>query len=181
MPIGIVKMTTTASNTRRPHRRVVCPMTPAELLARPVESVEMDLSILVGCYYNFVPEATQDMNEFVCPQDDRIDIRVFKHFDFDYRRFWRLAAVYLDNAPVMIIQNAGREGDDHAHRYLLDEARYRELVGIVASMPRKPNDHSVSEEDQKRTSIVKIDEDLGDKLTGFYGDALDGGFWRSHY
>jgi hypothetical protein len=149
-------------------------MTPAELLARPVEDVEVNLSILVGCYYNFVPEATADMNEFVCPEDDRVEIRVFKHFNFDYRRFWRLAAVYLDGEPVMITQNAGREGDDHAHRYILDEERYRELVGLIASMPRKPNDHIVHQKDQDRTSVVKMDEQLGDKLEKFYGDELDG-------
>jgi hypothetical protein len=152
-------------------------VTPNELLARPVESVETDLSILVGCYYNFVPEATNDMAEFVRPEDDRVEIRVFKHFNFDYRRFWRLAAVYLDGEPVMITQNAGREGDDHAHRFVVDGDRYRELVGIVASMPRKPNDHSVDERDRKRTSVVARDEELGDKLTEFYNDRLDGGFF----
>jgi len=151
-------------------------MTPSELLARPVESVEKDLSVLVGCYYNFVPEATLDMQEFLLPEDDRVEIRVFKHFNFDHRRFWRLAAVYLDGEPVMITQNAGREGDDHAHRYVLDEERYRALVGIVASMPRKPNDHRVDEGDRKRTTVASMDEDLGDKLTSFYGDELDRGF-----
>lgn len=151
-------------------------MTPAELLARPVEAVEKDLTPLVGCYYNFVPEATQDMNEFVEPRHERVEIRVFKHFNFDYRRFWRLAAVYLDDDPVMITQNAGREGDDHAHRFILDEDRYRELVGIIAALPRKPNDLIVGAEEQKRTSMATMEEDLGDRLTTFYGDHLDGGF-----
>ena len=67
-------------------------------------------------------------------------------------------------------------------KYLAEaEARYLELVGIVASLPRKPNSHSVDERDAKRTSIVARDDDLGDKLATFYDDTLDGAFLRCGY
>lgn len=150
-------------------------MTPKELLAREPESVENDFDYLVGYRYNFVPEALDQPNLLVETTSERVEIRIFKHFDFDYRRFWRLAAVYFDGKPVMITQNAGREGDDHAHRYLLDESVYRELIGYLASRPRKPQVYTGIEVDKKH-SMAAMDEDLGDKLTTFYNDTLDGGF-----
>lgn len=151
-------------------------MTPKELLAREPESIENDFAYLVGFRYNFVPEALDQPDQLVETTSERIEIRIFKHFDFDQRRFWRLAAVYFDGKPVMITQNAGREGDDHAHRYLLDEPVYRELIGYLASRPRKPQPYTGIEVDKKH-SMATMDEDLGDKLTTFYGDNLDRAFY----
>lgn len=104
----------------------------ADLYARTPEKTSQDASILRGFYYSHIPEL-----EYALPlpvEAPRMTIHIYKEFDFDCRRFWRLAAVFLDGQPVMVIQNAGREGDDHAARFITDRATYGELVRYLASL-----------------------------------------------
>jgi hypothetical protein len=154
-------------------------MTPHELLTREPSSIEHDFSVLAGTYFNFIPEVGDDFlikYRFLSTESPRIEICVFKHFAFDSRRFWRLAAVYFDGEPVMITQNAGREGDDHAHRFILDRKVYDEMIRHIVALPRRPEDAV----DDGKSTTVTMDEDLGERLTSFYGDKLDGYFSR-HY
>lgn len=153
-------------------------MTPRELLKRDPETTEHDFALLIGSYYSFIPEIGDDNTvlwEFLTTEHPRITIKIYKHFHFDYRRFWRLASVWFDDHPVMITQNAGREGDDHAKRFVLDVPRYQKMVEEIAKLPRKPS--AVSEVED----VVELDEDLGESLTSFYGDNLDGYFRPYRY
>lgn len=104
-------------------------------------------------------------------QTYRVCINVYKHFDFDSRRYWRLASVVLDGKPIMIIRNAGREGDDHCTRFITDPNGYKELVKLIFSLynPR-----------YEELEIVDENEDIPD-LTEFYGNKLDGHFERHWY
>ena len=140
--------------------------------------MEHDIAPLIGTYYSFLPEIGGNNSvlwDFLTTEHPRITIKVYKHFQFDYRRFWRLASVWFDDKPVMITQNAGREGDDHAERFVIDVDQYREMVTEIAKMPRKP------EMEAEVQDVVNIDQDLGESLTTFYSDSLDGYFRPYRY
>lgn len=144
-------------------------MTPAELYARAPEKVDRDLWSLVGCYYNHIPEATtwDDIPPEAKSYNPRLELRYYKQHCFDGRRTWVLASVWFDSAPVMIIQNAGREGDDHHRRFITDPERYTQLIGYLHSLAeKKPVDLS---------DVVPLDQDIKG-LTEFYGNQLDGHF-----
>lgn len=159
-------------------------MTPATLYERKPESMDHAVGILNGFYYNHVPELAGD----TLPDEDpnkRVQIRYYQNFNFDGRRFWRLASVWYatkdskdsndcDWKPFMIIQNAGREGDDHHKRFVTDAALYEEAARYLKTIVlfRECSD---------------LDKDVVDplvdvpKLTEFYGNELDGYFERARY
>lgn len=45
------------------------------------------------------------MNEYV-------EIKFYADYLFDVRRYWELTSIWYKNKPVMIVQNAGREGGE---------------------------------------------------------------------
>ncbi len=150
-------------------------MTPNELYMRIPENSHYDLEYLIGFYYNHIPEIEEisDANE----KEQRVLIKEYKNFDFDGRRIWRLASVWFDDnnladfghKPVMIIQNAGREGDDRTGRFITDEKLYMEMIIYLRSLVK---------EDRPITSdVVDPDVDINN-LTSFYGNELDGHFER---
>jgi len=147
-------------------------MTPNELYKREPEQTvsfietEWNESYIRGCYYNYIPEIDGYSNY---KPSDRIQIHIYKDFDFDGRRFWRLASIWLDNKPVMIVQNAGREGDDHTNRFITDHKQYVNLVSLLLSL-------QISEEIEHSDIIDPNKEDPS--ITFFYGCDLDGSFER---
>ncbi len=144
-------------------------MTPNELYAREPIKRHSDLNWLVGCYFNHVPESDSVYNGTLSVTDDHVELRVYKDHWFDGRRFWRLASVWFDGKPVMVIQNAGREGDDYVGRFITDVDVYKDLVKYVKSLI-PPNEVEVSKKDV-------VDPTLNVKcLTCFYGNELDDPF-----
>lgn len=144
-------------------------MKPREIFDMQPQEVTHDIACLVGCYYDHIPEVG-GLYDFATTICERVSIRVIKHHDYDHRRFWRLCAVMFDGEPIMIIRNAGREGDDHHSRFIVDTKGYAAMVGCIAAMPRKPGKLSAGEE-------VDIDQDIPD-LVSFYGNTLGGCFER---
>jgi hypothetical protein len=144
-------------------------MSPEELLAREPDSVSNSLEYLVLINHSHIPESGLENWDVRDLSSDRLEVKVYKHYDFDYRRFWRLSSVWLDNEPVMICCNAGREGDDHHQRYLLDKDKYRELVILAKTLAaqRLELDKDIKE--------VPLTQSLP-KMTDFYGNKLDGYF-----
>ena len=68
-----------------------------ELLKLPVRETIRDLSILFGCYYDHLPESQISYgHQGLMKESDRAEIRIIEEVDFDHRRFWRLAIVFLD-------------------------------------------------------------------------------------
>jgi len=141
----------------------------ADLYARTPEKMSKDPRMLRGFYYNHVPELG-DFHFNLPKLAHRMTIHIYKEFEFDARRFWRLAAVFLDNRPVMVIQNAGREGDDHAARFITDVVAYNELVHYLASLMHP---------DPLEIPMAPIDVNVDiPGLDDFYGSSLDGYFER---
>lgn len=141
---------------------------------------------LWGCYYNHVPEIKEEDQYGKWEHSRRIKMRVYKHFNFDGRRWWRLASIWFDEqlpsdhpfleeeswVPVMIIRNAGREGDDFRDRFITDVDAYRIMVKHIFSL-RILADGDINTEND----IVDSDVEIKD-LLNFYGNSLNGWFER---
>jgi len=149
-------------------------MTPKELYTRTPERIDNNVNRLYGCYFNHVPEirAVPYCGDFLEDKAKRIEIHYFKDFCFDGRRTWTLAGVKFDGEFIMIIQNAGREGDDYTERFITNKDGYPDMVAYIASLI-PPDDLT----DQSYADYIGEDEDL-DKLDTFYGNTLDGYFER---
>lgn len=147
-------------------------MKPLELYLRTPESISKDLSILRSYTYNHVTEIKEYFNNISALEDKntKIQIKIYKHFDYDYRRFWRLASVWFEEKPVMIIQNAGREGDDSSTRFITDETLYVEMVQYIKSL-------IPAEFETQIKDLVDPEIDI-ENLTNFYDGELDGYFTR---
>ena len=157
-------------------------MNARDLLKLPRETI-VDISILKGCYYCHVPEIADlwpsDWYGYGCCPDSafsstaRVRIGFVKLQHTDARRFWALGVVLFDDKPVMIIQNAGREGDDHAKRFLLDPGTYRDMLCYLAgAFAALKTSKTCSSLEVKRDDLLGMDEDRAD-LTDFYGNNLE--------
>jgi hypothetical protein len=147
-------------------------MKPQELYDREPEKIETDINYLFGCYYNFLPEI-ENSYVWIKPEEIKdIEVKIYKDFDFDGRRFWKLASVWYRGKPVMITRNAGREGDDHSSRFVTDESLYKKMVKYIKTL--LPVEFTEVED------VVDPNEDIKD-LETFYGNTLDGYFERFRY
>lgn len=74
------------------------------------------------------------------PDQARVELRYYANVCFDGRRTWELFSVWFDGKPVMLCQNAGREGDDHAVHFITDSAAYKAMVIYIRSLvePEEP-------------------------------------------
>lgn len=146
-------------------------MTANEAYARTAESESMDINFLFsgwGTHLNEISDASY-LDDGV---NQRVKVKILKDFNFDGRRFWRMCTIWFDDKPVMITQNAGREGTDHVSRFITDEPLYKEMVTYIKSL--MPPLFNLNDD------IVSPDEDI--KLIGnFYDNSLDGFFERYKY
>lgn len=93
--------------------------------------------------------------------NDRVEIKEIVSYCFDGRRVWDLNTVWFDGMPVMVIQEAGRDGDDHTDNYVTDYPKYREMVNYILSLP-KDNDN-----------CTRLNPDTDEpNLTTFYNHTL---------
>lgn len=98
-----------------------------------------------------------------------LEIRCIQDYCFDRRRTWELYTLWKDKKPFMIIQLAGREGDDVVNRYITNKELYIETVEYLESLIEKKDDIETIEED-----IETIEEDIEmPLLTNFYGRELE--------
>ncbi len=82
------------------------------------------------------------------------------YHNVDGRRIWALGYATFDNVPFMIIQNAGREGDDYVQEYIFNEDVYEQavelLLDIQRAIPRgvrKPTIYSIEEHNKNLNSF----------------------------
>lgn len=151
-------------------------MTPNELYDRIPDKSSYDLNDLsVGSYGRQLYEIDELGCGYWFPdiKQTDIEIRIYKFFDFDGRRFWKLQSVYYKGNPVMIMRNAGREGDDHCSRFITDKERFKQLICQVKQHILETSD------DEEISDIVDGDDDVG--VESFYDGTLDGNFERYRY
>jgi hypothetical protein len=137
-------------------------VTPQDLYAMLPETVNHCISTLYGCFYSHLPEAgeLESINGVV---QTRIEFRILMNYQVDERRLWRLATVWFDDSPVMIIQNAGREGDDYARRFVTDDVKFEQMVLYVLSIKQMIGINT--------GSVVDPQTDIPE-LTEFYNHSL---------
>lgn len=154
-------------------------MKPIELYQREPERVVVAFEVardympdyLIGCCYNHLQEIYYNQYDIcMVNSSDKVVIKVYKDFNFDGRRFWRLCSVWYDGEPVMILQNAGREGDDYVGRYITDYNRFNAMIIHIESLITIKIDRDLAVKD-----TIKPDSDVPE-LDNFYGNALDGQF-----
>lgn len=145
-------------------------MTIRELLKLPPLKETYDIRVLKGFYYNHLEELDDDLplSDAYYDISKNISIKI-SYIDvkqYDIRRLWSLAVVYFNLIPVMVIQNAGREGDDYAKRFIIDENKesYKNMLKYINSLKKVDNSESINDS-------YSIDEDLGTQLTSFYNDS----------
>lgn len=128
--------------------------------------------LLWGHGFNHIPEIEVDNYMFSSSfsETDKIEVRIYKDFNFDHRRFWRLASVWYEGKPVMIIRNAGREGDDHSSRFVTDSAQYYKMIYHILTL-------RVFDVEETYNDTVDPDT-VVPKLLEFYENSLFGWFER---
>lgn len=142
-------------------------MKPSELYKLAPQKVDFDIG---GINHRHLPE----IDEMSLPWEDpnrRVENRSIKYFNFDGRRFWELAAIWFDGNPIMVTQNAGREGDDHSARFITNPEGYRQMISYLRSLTKTNEDNH---------DVVNVEDDIPD-LTSFYGNSLDGEFHHYRY
>jgi hypothetical protein len=146
-------------------------MTPRQLYATAPTRVSYEIGRLKGYRYNHVSPELNDWD--VLPYEDpfkRVELRFYEdHHMGDDRRIWALASVWLVNTrdcvdrPFMVVQNAGREGDDWARRIVTDADAYREAARYLKSLCL-----TQEEPDELSKDLADADHEVND-LTAFYG------------
>lgn len=110
-------------------------MTPNQLYQCTPLRTTNNLEHLAYSCYNHLKELGQPFVDHCwnlsCPS---IEIRFLEESRIDHRRIWQLATVWFQKRPVMIIQNAGREGDDHVRRFITDKEHFIKLCQHVSRM-----------------------------------------------
>jgi len=142
-------------------------MKPSDLYKSMPEDSHHNIDILSGCYYDHIPEVdlcNVDVDQV--EKDQRVLIKVYKEHQYDSRRFWRLASVWFDNEPIMIIRNAGREGDDHADRFITNSKQYYKLVSYlsVSELPAYDPDKDIPNLTQFYNDSFDIEEDIKEDI-----------------
>ena len=137
-------------------------MKPSEIYSMTPEEVYHSASYVAGCYYNHVPEVdTYALDWDKVEESKRLEVRCYKHIQIDHRRYWNISGIFFDGKPVMITQNAGREGDDHVDRFITDVEEYKKMVSFLQSMCIE----------EGIEDVVNIDDDISN-LGFFYGYSL---------
>lgn len=145
-------------------------MTIRELLKLPSLKETYDIGILKGFYYDHLKDLDDDLPltdaYYDISKNTKIKISYIDIKQYDIRRSWSLAVVYFNLIPVMVIQNAGREGDDYSRRFIIDENKesYKNMLKYINSLKKVDNIETINDS-------YSIDEDLGTKLTSFYNDS----------
>lgn len=149
-------------------------MTPADLYSRTPQYETHELSAIHNYCYSHIPEINTYVGvmDEIYDHDEKVQIKVLKEFDFDHRTFWRLATVWFEGNPVMIIRNAGREGDDHKSRFVTDPDQYKLMVKYINTL--------IPPDFNKIEGVVDATQEI-DKLDDFYDNSLNGYFERHWY
>ncbi|MEO2202132.1 hypothetical protein ABGV42_00055 [Paenibacillus pabuli] len=131
-------------------------MRAVDLYSMEPELVTFELGELRGHRYDHLPDVHGDLWGMA---NKRVIIRHLRNVIFDDRRIWSLKTIWFNHLPVMIVQNGGREGDDHHARYITSIERYTEMVRYINSLiPIQVMDYEI------------IDATVNDdNLTNFYG------------
>jgi hypothetical protein len=118
------------------------------LYSLPATSVVLSEDLLRSDWFYEVPSLSRGLNDSVLEQlksDARFEVRCILYRRHDDRRYISMYSFWFDGKPVMLTQNAGREGDDFKRRLITDAALFKDLCGYLHS--RLDFDIEVAESD----------------------------------
>lgn len=134
----------------------------------------MNLEQLLNLRCEYVERSLYGLNEIldcntsgaclIVDEDGRLYQKVFKHHSFDGRRGWFLSVLMLDDEPVAVIQQAGRELRDHQKVLPINSKKYLKACRYLDSL-------SVQETEYISPEITPEDD-----VTTFYGQKLECSF-----
>ena len=96
----------------------------------------------------------------IFPQD-KIDVRCHFFHNVDGRRYYKLSSIWFEKFPVMIVQNAGREGTDHEARFITNLDLYNRMIEFIRSFDTR-----------EVYDIYNVNDEIPE-LTNFYGVSID--------
>lgn len=118
--------------------------------------------------YSFERDFPDHNLNFFDMQHEQKPVRLVKKthvsYCFDGERVWMLSSMWLDGKPFMLIQNAGRGGDDHQERFITNSELYDAAVVYLQSL--------VKSEPSYKHELYQ--EDYNDEeVTSFYGHHME--------
>lgn len=105
------------------------------------------------------------------PPNQRVWIKLVRSVNYDDRRNWILATVWLDDQPFMTIQNAGREARDFQRRFITDAEVFKQAVIYLTELVITQQMEELRREDFSE-ELVSPDHPV-EELSWFYGDGFD--------
>src|SRR5271156_3201818 len=69
-----------------------------------------------------------DMDHDAAVAANRMETRTLVDHDYDGRRGWTLQTVWFDKQPVMVVNSAGRDGDEYHERWITDMAAFGKMI-----------------------------------------------------
>lgn len=139
-------------------------MTPQELFSRTPVQVSNEIE----GFHSHLGDYGISQFEFnkVLEEDPNIETRFYAVANFDGYRYWMLGAVFFRGIPVLIFQEAGRNGRDHTRNI---EVRDPENPNAMGDFLRYIRDNLL---ENGRVEAVSLDTDVED-LDYFYNCKLD--------
>lgn len=136
---------------------------------------ESDCSKLIGFYYNHIPELAYDKyfggwDKFY---ESGLRVKTIAHYGYDSRRYWDLSLVFYKEIPIMLIQNAGREGDDHRSRYIFNVETYKQCIEDLSVVDDDDKDINLENINLEETFIVYDLDAENVNYLRFYGNDID--------
>jgi len=88
----------------------------------------------------FIPESEWGYAELSQDEFPFLQIKYYADHCFDGRRVWELYSIWFNDKPIMLCQEAGREGDDHDESFITDPQAYRDLVNEIRKFAVTPTE-----------------------------------------
>lgn len=110
--------------------------------------VHNELSLYHALDYNKIEES------------GKIEVKNHYYYQIDYRRYASMSSVWFEGSPIMIVQNAGREGRDHEMRFITDDIKYKLMINFIRSCVIEDS-----------VDVYDLNEEI-EELSNFYGYSL---------
>lgn len=101
----------------------------------PATHVALTDWVLRDDWFLEIPDVNNRISDVLeeLEKEGRLKVKCLVDVYIDYRRYAAMHTVWFDELPVFVVQNAGREGNDHFNRWVTDLPRYVQLLNYLQS------------------------------------------------
>jgi hypothetical protein len=82
-----------------------------------------------------------------------LQVRELKDHSYDGERSWTLRTVWYAGQPFMIVQNAGRGGQDHENRFITDTKVFVAFISALYEITTSQTKYDVIDPDEDRNDL----------------------------